>query len=35
MLPKSVEVGGYFLGSKRVTAPQPSELLSGAIWMRE
>ncbi len=35
MLPKSVEAGGYFLGSKRVTAQQPSEVLSGAIWMRK
>jgi hypothetical protein len=32
-LPKSVEAGGYFLGRKRVTAPQPTEMLSGAIWM--
>lgn len=35
MLPKSVEVGGFFTAPKRVTAPQPSEILSGAIWMRK
>ena len=35
MLPKSVEVGGFFTAPKRVTAPQPTEILSGAIWMRK
>ncbi len=35
MLSKSVEVGGFFTAPKRVTAPQPTEILSGAIWMRK
>lgn len=35
MLSKSVEVGGFFTATKRVTAPQPTEILSGAFWMQK